>query len=271
MLVRLAFAVMIQVDAEILLIDEVLAVGDAAFQQKCFDEFVRIRDGGPDDAPRHARHGRGASASATGRVLLEKGRVRRDGDAHRVGNRYLEVNFGRRGAPRKAAEGVVDPSASATARAEILEAWFEDERGAAATMLQRRPCAFAARVRFRRRRRRTRCSASCSRTPHARPCCGRRRRCGRSRSSGRFAAGDEVVFRVALRERPRARAATTRRPRSRCGAAAPPGSTGASGSARSSSPARARPTRSSSCPTRRRSSARRGATASGASRERAAA
>src|SRR5215210_2918220 len=41
MLVRLAFAVMIQVDAEILLIDEVLAVGDAAFQQKCFDEFVR--------------------------------------------------------------------------------------------------------------------------------------------------------------------------------------------------------------------------------------
>ncbi len=35
MLVRLAFAVMIQSEAEILLIDEVLAVGDAAFQQKC--------------------------------------------------------------------------------------------------------------------------------------------------------------------------------------------------------------------------------------------
>ena len=44
MLVRLAFSVMIQVDADILLIDEVLAVGDAAFQQKCFDEFARIRD-----------------------------------------------------------------------------------------------------------------------------------------------------------------------------------------------------------------------------------
>ena len=41
MLVRLAFSVMIQVDADILLIDEVLAVGDAAFQQKCFDEFER--------------------------------------------------------------------------------------------------------------------------------------------------------------------------------------------------------------------------------------
>ena len=41
MLVRLAFSVMIQVDADMLLIDEVLAVGDAAFQQKCFDEFAR--------------------------------------------------------------------------------------------------------------------------------------------------------------------------------------------------------------------------------------
>ncbi len=41
MLVRLAFAVMIQVDADMLLIDEVLAVGDAAFQQKCYDEFAR--------------------------------------------------------------------------------------------------------------------------------------------------------------------------------------------------------------------------------------
>ena len=46
MQVRLAFSVMIQVDADVLLIDEVLAVGDAAFQQKCFDEFNRLRDEG---------------------------------------------------------------------------------------------------------------------------------------------------------------------------------------------------------------------------------
>ena len=37
--VRLAFAVATQVDADVLLIDEVLAVGDAAFQQKCFEQF----------------------------------------------------------------------------------------------------------------------------------------------------------------------------------------------------------------------------------------
>ena len=44
--VRLAFSVAIQVDADILLIDEVLAVGDAAFQQKCFDVFNRMREEG---------------------------------------------------------------------------------------------------------------------------------------------------------------------------------------------------------------------------------
>ena len=43
MYVRLAFSVAVQVDADVLLIDEVLAVGDAAFQQKCFDQFRRLR------------------------------------------------------------------------------------------------------------------------------------------------------------------------------------------------------------------------------------
>ncbi|HEX6458647.1 MAG TPA: ABC transporter ATP-binding protein, partial [Thermoleophilaceae bacterium] len=46
MQVRLAFSVMIQVDADILLIDEVLAVGDASFQQKCFEVFQRMKDDG---------------------------------------------------------------------------------------------------------------------------------------------------------------------------------------------------------------------------------
>ena len=45
MLVRLAFSLMIQSDADVLLIDEVLAVGDAAFQQKCRDVFAEMRRG----------------------------------------------------------------------------------------------------------------------------------------------------------------------------------------------------------------------------------
>ena len=46
MQVRLAFSVMVQSDADVFLIDEVLAVGDAAFQQKCLDVFYRLRDAG---------------------------------------------------------------------------------------------------------------------------------------------------------------------------------------------------------------------------------
>ena len=39
MMVRLAFAVMVHADADLMLVDEVLAVGDAAFAQKCIDVF----------------------------------------------------------------------------------------------------------------------------------------------------------------------------------------------------------------------------------------
>ena len=46
MMVRLAFSVMVQADADIMLIDEVLAVGDASFAQKCMDVFRARREAG---------------------------------------------------------------------------------------------------------------------------------------------------------------------------------------------------------------------------------
>ena len=46
MAVRLGFSTAIQVDSDVLLVDEVLAVGDANFQQKCFEEFARLKDEG---------------------------------------------------------------------------------------------------------------------------------------------------------------------------------------------------------------------------------
>src|ERR1041384_7186500 len=92
MMVRLAFAVMIQVDADILLIDEVLAVGDAAFQQKCFDEFERIREDGTTVLL--VTHDMAAVRRFCDRaVLLETGRVVETGDPERVGERYMELNF----------------------------------------------------------------------------------------------------------------------------------------------------------------------------------
>ena len=46
MQMRLAFSVAIHLDPEVLLVDEILAVGDAAFQQKCFDKILEFRKAG---------------------------------------------------------------------------------------------------------------------------------------------------------------------------------------------------------------------------------
>src|ERR687896_672306 len=83
MSVRLAFSVAIQVDADILLIDEVLAVGDAAFQQKCFDEFHRLRDEGKTML--FVTHDMGSVVRFCHRaMLLERGRMRIIGEPDEV-------------------------------------------------------------------------------------------------------------------------------------------------------------------------------------------
>jgi ABC-type polysaccharide/polyol phosphate transport system ATPase subunit len=92
MLVRLAFAVMIQSDAEILLIDEVLAVGDAAFQQKCADVFHEIRDS--ERTVVLVTHDMGAVEHYCHRaMLLHDGVVAASGDPEEVARRYLRLNF----------------------------------------------------------------------------------------------------------------------------------------------------------------------------------
>ena len=90
--VRLAFSVMIQVDADVLLIDEVLAVGDASFQQKCFDQFNRLRDAGRTIVL--VTHDMGAVRRFCHRaMLMEHGATIVSGDPERVGSHYLELNF----------------------------------------------------------------------------------------------------------------------------------------------------------------------------------
>jgi ABC-2 type transport system ATP-binding protein len=92
MLVRLAFSVMIQSDAEILLIDEVLAVGDAAFQQKCADVFHEIRDS--DRTVILVTHDMSAIEHYCHRaMLLHDGAVKATGDPDEVARSYLRLNF----------------------------------------------------------------------------------------------------------------------------------------------------------------------------------
>jgi ABC-type polysaccharide/polyol phosphate transport system ATPase subunit len=143
--VRLAFSVMIQVDADVLLIDEILAVGDAGFQQKCFDVFFRLRDEGKTIV--FVTHDMAAVERFCHRaLLLERGEVVTLGHPKAVADRYLEMNFAR-GQPG----GGEDPGAARAGdgAARVVEAWMEDEHGVRqSTFPQGRACAFKALVRF---------------------------------------------------------------------------------------------------------------------------
>ena len=150
MLVRLAFSVMIQVDADILLIDEVLAVGDANFQTKCYDQFEQIRRSGKTVLL--VTHDMNAVRRFCDRaMLLERGNLAAIGDPQSVGNRYLQLNFSEEArelerveADRAALEGETPVPAQATTSGETLgdggaritEAWFENGSGVPSLTLE---------------------------------------------------------------------------------------------------------------------------------------
>ena len=121
--VRLAFSVAIQVDADILLVDEILAVGDAAFQQKCFDVFNRLRDEGKTIV--FVTHDMGSLKRFCHRaLLLERGDPVHLGHPADVADRYLEINFGREADAAGTAGG-----RSGDGDARVQAVWVEDERG----------------------------------------------------------------------------------------------------------------------------------------------
>jgi ABC-2 type transport system ATP-binding protein len=94
MLVRLAFSLMLEVDADILLIDEVLAVGDAAFQQKCADAFHEMKAAGKTIVL--VTHEMSTVEAYCDRaMLIHEGQIEEIGDPGEVGRRYLELNFQR--------------------------------------------------------------------------------------------------------------------------------------------------------------------------------
>jgi ABC-type polysaccharide/polyol phosphate transport system ATPase subunit len=143
--VRLAFSVAIQVDADVLLIDEVLAVGDASFQQKCFDVFNRLRDEGRTIL--FVTHDMAAVRRFCHRaMLIERGAVRAVGKPAEVSNAYIEMNF-EGGTEAEFEEGARTGDGSA----ELLEAWWEDDAGERRdTLRQGHPFSLKTRIRFRR-------------------------------------------------------------------------------------------------------------------------
>jgi ABC-type polysaccharide/polyol phosphate transport system ATPase subunit len=144
MQVRLAFSVAVQVDADILLMDEVLAVGDAAFQRKCFDEFVRLKSTGRTIVL--VTHDMGSIERFCDRaMLLERGRVIDVGPPDSIARQYNDMNFNR--IRREAAATGVDEPAPAVATLE--SARFESRDGESlVTVAQGEPCCVRLEARF---------------------------------------------------------------------------------------------------------------------------
>lgn len=88
MYVRLAFAVAAHLEPEVLIVDEVLAVGDAVFQKKCLGKMQDV--GKEGRTVLFVSHNMGAVKSLCSRaVLLEHGQLVMDGAVNEVVNRYL--------------------------------------------------------------------------------------------------------------------------------------------------------------------------------------
>jgi ABC-2 type transport system ATP-binding protein len=129
MLVRLAFSVMMEADADVLLIDEVLAVGDAAFQQKCADAFHAMKARGKTIVL--VTHEMGTVEEYCHRaMLIDGGHIRQLGDPTETGREYLKLNFER---------GVETGDATAGSGADgarLLDCWLENADGERTTTIE---------------------------------------------------------------------------------------------------------------------------------------
>ncbi len=141
MQVRLAFSIALQSEAEILLTDEVLAVGDARFQAKCFEVFRERKRRGQTLV--FVSHDMSAINEFCDRVLvLDSGIPQGIGETRTMSRRYFQINETDRELPRIAdVKKVADeapvaddlPVVEEKPRVEILGAWIETEPGSAAT------------------------------------------------------------------------------------------------------------------------------------------
>ena len=89
MFMRLAFAVAINVDADILLVDEILSVGDQHFQEKCLNKMKELKAQGKTMV--FVTHSLGSARELCDRaVWLNKGHIQLDGDVNEVIDEYLK-------------------------------------------------------------------------------------------------------------------------------------------------------------------------------------
>ncbi len=122
MLVRLAFAIMVEADADIMLIDEVLAVGDAAFARKCMDVFRAKRQAGKTIVL--VTHDMATVQSFCDRAMVvHDGEIRYLGDPEEAALEYYRLNFEGESLGPEAEREVPDVNVR------VVEAWLENPAG----------------------------------------------------------------------------------------------------------------------------------------------
>lgn len=120
MFVRLAFSVIVNVDADILVIDEALAVGDAYFQQKCMRFLRKFKETG---SIFFVSHDTGAMMSFCDRIVwLDHGAIRAQGDPRVVCEEYLAYLYQQHtGAEPENSAPQADPTELSTDATVVME------------------------------------------------------------------------------------------------------------------------------------------------------
>ncbi len=124
MMVRLAFAVMVEADADVMLVDEVLAVGDAAFAQKCTDVFREKKNAGKTLVL--VTHDMATVQAFCDRaMLIHDGEQKYLGEPEEAALRYYRLNFGGATTGQNGGKAVDVPDVNVR----LEDVWLEDDSG----------------------------------------------------------------------------------------------------------------------------------------------
>jgi lipopolysaccharide transport system ATP-binding protein len=124
MQVRLAFAVAAHLDPEILIVDEVLAVGDYEFQMKCLGKIEEVVHGGAGRTVLFVSHNMGMVRSLCSRCLyLKTGRIIADGNTAKIIDLYEQNQI------RDGQDGLFQQAPDDRWALQVLEAELRDEHG----------------------------------------------------------------------------------------------------------------------------------------------
>jgi lipopolysaccharide transport system ATP-binding protein len=125
MYVRLAFAVAAHLDPDILIVDEVLAVGDINFQKKCLGKMTELTTAQQRTVLFVSHNMASIKALCSRAVLLDGGLLVADGAVDDIVDRYIDLN-------QPPASGVIDSSRplAGTGEARLIRVQLQDRQGA---------------------------------------------------------------------------------------------------------------------------------------------